>query len=189
MFLATLFLYKELSPGTPTDDETKHPSSSFQPMLDLQRFQQYVTQEQSRYVENQSQPLQNGHSSDHAVPYGRGIDHVAPHGSMQAGVDRPQDNPDEYSEASQLYAHLQAAFPSTSDAKVINSGLGAFSSECGSEHVAAHGSIASEADRASEPSSFLSQKSAEIIAGGPNFLMPGTQCKPITVLQVIKHRK
>ena len=140
-------------------------------------------------MENQSQPLQNGHGPDHAVPYGHGIDHVAPHGSIRAGLDRPQDNPDEYPEASQLYAHLQAAVPSTTDAKVINSGLGAFSSERGSEHVAAHGSIASEADHASEPSSFLSQKSAEIVAGGPNFVTPGTQCRPITVLQVIKNRK
>ena len=153
-------------------------------MLDLQRFQQYVTQEQSRYVENQSQPLQNGHGSDHMVPYGRGMDHVAPRGDTQAGLDQSRDNPDVYPEASQPYVHLQAAGPPSTDGKGNNSGFGAFSSEHVSEHVAAHGSMASEADHASEPSSFLSQKSAEIVAGGPNFMMPGTQCKPTTVLCV-----
>ena len=234
----------ELSPGTPNGHETKHSSSSFQPKLDLQRFQQYVAQEQSRYVENQSQHLLNGHGSDHVVihglgsdhvapdgrvtghvaphvtmdsgpdmrpdrpdvypkasqPYvhpqaavpstagaiisdessgtfrsGRGPNHVAPHVIMDSGPDMPPDCPDVYPKASQPYVHPQAAVPSTAGIKISDESSGTFPSGRGPNHVAPHGNIVSGSGYASQPSSFLSQQSAEIIAGGgPNFVMPGT---------------
>ena len=183
-------------PGTPTGHEKKQTSSSFQPKLNLQRFQQYVAQEQSRYVEPESQPLLNGHGSGHVAPHGHttghaaphghttdqvepyghgtyhGTDHVAPHGSMHAGADKPWDNHNMYPKASQPYVHSQAAAPSTAEAKIKDDSSGAFSSGCGSDHVTPQSTMASET---SQPSSFLSQDSAEIIAGRPNFVMPGTR--------------
>ena len=39
--------------------------------------------------------------------------------------------------------------------------------------MAAASHIASQADHTSDPPSFLSQKSMEIVAGGPGFVVPG----------------
>ncbi|KAJ7328183.1 hypothetical protein OS493_025057 [Desmophyllum pertusum] len=54
------FADEELSPGTPPSGQERNATSSFQPMLDLHRFQQYVADEQSKYAENHSPPLLSG---------------------------------------------------------------------------------------------------------------------------------
>ena len=186
-------------------------------MLDLQRFQQYVAEEQSRYMDNPSQPLLNrrgpdhvapqaqgpghaalqgrgsdhmavqgyssdhvhvaayrrdtdhvgerGHGSDHVnvAPYGRGTDHVVADGRMTADANKPQDNPDAYRSASQPYVHPQAAVPPTVGAQISDKGSGTFASGYSTDH-----------DHASQPPSFLSQESEEVIAGGRNFVKPGS---------------
>ncbi|XP_068675307.1 uncharacterized protein [Montipora foliosa] len=186
---------EDQSPGTPTDHATKHISSSFQPMLDLQRFQQFVTQERRRDVENQSpsdltnergscvQAQQQEPVANHLAPYergtehlalyggghveqhGSGLDHVAKHGIVCEGPTKPLGN-------SEPYFHLQAAVPLPTDAKATS--VVRPNPEGRIEHVASGGGMALEADHLSEPSSFLSQKSTEIVAGGPGFLVPVT---------------
>lgn len=64
----------EFSPGSPPPGHERKATSSFQPMLDLQRFQQYVAEEQNKYLEN--------HTS-HAN--GSGSGHVLSHGTITAG--------------------------------------------------------------------------------------------------------
>lgn len=64
----------ELSPGTPPSGHERKTASSFQPMLDLQRFQQYVAEEQNKYLENHTL-----HSNGH------GTDNVPSHNNTAAG--------------------------------------------------------------------------------------------------------
>ena len=189
------FSLTDQSPGTPTDHATKHISSSFQPMLDLQRFQQFVAQERRRDVENQS-PSDLTNERGSCVPgttarasckpfgtiwtwhrrpgtvwwvamweqHGSGLDHVAKHGIVCEGPTKPLGN-------SEPYFHLQAPVPLPTDAKATS--VVRPNPEGRIEHVASGGGMALEADHLSEPSSFLSQKSTEIVAGGPGFLVPG----------------
>lgn len=70
----SLNLADEFSPGSPQPGHERKATSSFQPMLDLQRFQQYVAEEQNKYLEN--------HTS-HAN--GSGSNHVLSHGTITAG--------------------------------------------------------------------------------------------------------
>lgn len=168
---------KALSPESPSEqDLTKQPGSSFQPMLDLQRFQQFVAQEKSRDIENQTQFLSNGYGTDQVVAYGPGTHHVASHGrgNLNPGPDKPKAGPDIYPQASQPFVHPQAAVPSATDVQSMTSGPVAVPSVYDPQHVATQGSLASVAGQISEPSSFLSQKSTEVVAGGPNFVIPGT---------------
>ena len=68
------FNFAEISPGSPPSGHERKATSSFQPMLDLQRFQQYVAEEQNKYLENHT-----SHSN------GYGSDHVLSHGTVTAG--------------------------------------------------------------------------------------------------------
>lgn len=156
-----------MSPESPSEqDLTKQPGSSFQPMLDLQRFQQFVAQEKSRDIENQTQFLSNGPGSHHVASHG--------HGNLNPGPDKPKAGPDIYPPASQPFVHPQAAVPSATDVQSMTSGPVAVPSVYDPQHVAMQGSLVSVAGQISEPSSFLSQKSTEVVAGGPNFVIPGT---------------
>lgn len=111
----------EFSPGTPPPGHERKTTSYFQPMLDLQRFQQYVAEEQSKYIENHATPLLTGHGSDHVPAHGsvaagqatipltvgpkiigessglvhggRGSDHVAPHSSFPLMADHASQPP------------------------------------------------------------------------------------------------
>ena len=168
---------KALSPESPSEwDLIKHPSSSFQPMLDLQRFQQFVAQEKSRDMENQPQFLSNGHGTDHMVAYGHGTHHVAPHGNLHPGPDKPKADPDTciHPQASQPYVHPQAALPLATDVQIITNGSVTVPSGHDPQGVATQGNLASDAGQISELSSFLSQKSTDVVAGGPIFVIPGT---------------
>lgn len=175
-----LFADEEFSPGTPPPGQERK-TTSFQPMLDLQRFQQYVAQEQSKYVENHTAPLLNGRGTDHVPPYsgiaagqatvpstvgtkiigegsgpffvGPGLDHVAPHGSSAVG---------------------QATIPSTVGTEMNDEGSRLIQAGLGPDHMAPHSGMA-VASGHSQPPSFLSHESADtVIAGGPNFVKPGT---------------
>ncbi|XP_078354635.1 uncharacterized protein LOC144639223 isoform X2 [Oculina patagonica] len=179
---------EEFSPGTPPPGQERGTTSSFQPMLDLQRFQQYVAQEQSKYVEHNTAPLLNGRGTDHVPPYsgiatgqatvpstvgtkiigeesgpffvGRGVDHVvAPHGSSAIG---------------------QATFPSTVGAEMNDEGSRLIQDGHGPDHVAPQSGMAVTTGH-SQPPSFLSQESADtVIAGGPNFVKPVSIGEPTT---------
>ena len=178
-----LFLDDEMAPGTPNSHEMHQARSYFQPKLDLQRFQQYVAEEQSRYVEQPEQPHLNGcgpdhvalkeQGSDHLALYGRGNDHVTGHDSMLPGP--AQDKPDLYPYASQPYFYPQGAV--TTVGTITNDqASGAFITGHGTDHVAPPcGSVASRTDHASQQATFLSQESVEIVAGsGPSVVNPGT---------------
>ena len=172
----------EMARGTPNSHEMHQVRSFFQPKLDLQRFQQYVAEEQSRYMEQPQQPHLNGctpdhvalkeQGSDHLALYGRGNNHVTGHDSMLPGS--AQDKPDLYPHASQPYFYPQGAV--TTVGTITNDQTsGAFTTGHGTDHVAPPGSVASRTDRASQQATFLSQESVEIVAGsGPSVVNPGT---------------
>ena len=108
----------ELSPGTPPSGRERKTASSFQPRLDLQRFQQYVAEEQNKYLENHTLHS-NEHGSDNVPPYdsiaagqptipstdgvieersglireGHGSDHVAQHSSFPMVTDQASQPP------------------------------------------------------------------------------------------------
>ena len=142
-------------------------------MLDLQRFQQYVAEEQSKYMENHAPPLLTGHGIEHVPPHsvidagqatvpstaggGCGLEHVALHGSIAVG---------------------QATIPSIVGTKINDEETsGVIHVGRASDHVTAHGGMAAGTDH-SQPPSFLSQESANtVVAGGPNFVKPGTAYK------------
>lgn len=150
-------------------------------MLDLQRFQQYVAEEQSKYVENHMPPLLNGRGSDHVFPnsgitaeqttvpstvgtktigegsgpffVGHGLDHMAPHGSIAVG---------------------QGTISSAVGTKINDEGSRLIQGGRGYDRVASHSGMAVGTGY-SQPPSFLSQESAAtVITGGPNFVKPGT---------------
>ena len=176
-----LFLDDEMAPGTPNSHEMHQARSYFQPKLDLQRFQQYVAEEQSRYMEQPQQPHLNGcgadhvalkeQGSDHLALYGHGNDHVTGHDSMLPGS--AQDKPDLYPHASQPYFYPQGAV--TTVGTITNDQTsGAFITGRGTDHVAPPSSVASRTDHASQQATFLSQESVEIVAGsGPSVVNPG----------------
>lgn len=187
-----------MASGTPNSHEMHQARSYFQPKLDLQRFQQYVAEEQSRYMEQPQQPHLNGcgpehvadtekyggdgcghehvtskeQSSDHLATYGRGNDHVTGHDSMLPGSAR--DKPDLYPRASQPNFYQQGAVTTVSTT-TNDQASGAFITGHGTDDVSPHGSVASRTDHASKQATFLSQESVEIIAGsGPSVGNPGT---------------
>ena len=189
----------EMAPGTPNSNEMHQARSFFQPKLDLQRFQQYVAEEQSRYMEQPEQPHLNGcgpdhvalkeQGSDHLALYERGNDHVTGHDSMLPGP--AQDKPDLYPRASQPYFYPQGAV--TTVGTITNDqASGAFITGHGTDHVAPPDSVASRTDRASQQATFLSQESVEIVAGsGPSAVKPGTaslyvECHPISFHFLVK---
>ena len=191
----------EMAPGTPNSHEVHQARSFFQPKLDLQRFQQYVAEEQSRYMEQPQQPHLNRcgpdhvalkeQGSDHLALYGRGNDHVTGHDSMLPGS--AQDKPDLYPHASQPYFYPQGAV--TTVGTITNDQTsGAFITGCGTDHVAPSGSVASRTDHASQQATFLSQESVEIVAGsGPSVVKPGTAslyvaCHPISFHFLVKKK-
>ena len=163
-------------------------------MLDLQRFQQFVAQEQGKDVENQSQYPTNERGSyvvsqqvpskDHLAAYGRGrenmalhggdpvslhgrgIDHASQHGELYKEPNHPQDNPNVGK--TEPFFRGQAAGTLPDKSKAIVGEPKAYP-----EHMAAASHIASQANHTSDPPSFLSQKSMEIVAGGPGFVLPG----------------
>ena len=183
----------EMAPGTPNSPEMHQARSYFHPKLDLQRFQQYVAEEQSRYMEQPQQPHFNGcgpdhvalkeQGSNHLALYGRGHDHVTGHDSMLPGS--AQDKPELYPHASQPYFYPQGAVTTVGTVK-DDQASGAFITEHGTDHVSPHGSVASRADHASQQATFHSQESVEIVAGsGPSVVNPGTAslyvaCHPIS---------
>ena len=187
-----LFLDDEMAPGTPNSHEMHQARSYFQPKLDLQRFQQYVAEEQSRYVEQPEQPHLNGcgpdhvalkgQGSDHLALYGRGNHHVTGHDSMLPGS--AQDKPDLYPHASQPYFYPQGAVSTVGTIR-NDQASGAFITGHGTDHVVPPGSVASRTDHASQQATFLSQESVEIVAGsGPSVVNPGAAslyvaCHPI----------
>ena len=176
------FLDDEIAPGTPNSHEMHQARSYFQPKLDLQRFQQYVAEEQSRYIEQPQQPHLNGcgpdhvvlkeQGSDHLALYGRGNDHVTGHDSILPGS--AQDKLDLSPHASQPPFYPQGAV--TTVGTITNDHASeAFITGRGTNHVAPPGSVASRTDRASQQATFLSQESVEIVAGsGPSVVNPGT---------------
>ena len=177
-----LFLDDEMAPGTPNSHEMHQARSYFQPKLDLQRFQQYVAEEQSRYVEQPEQPHLNGcgpdhvalkgQGSDHLALCGHGNDHVTGHDSMLPGS--AQDKPDLYPHASQPYFYPQGAVSTVGTIR-NDQASGAFITGHGTDHVVPPGSVASRTDHASQQATFLSQESVEIVAGsGPSVVNPGT---------------
>ena len=119
------FADEELSPGTPPSG---HERITFQPMLDLQRFQQYVAEEQSKHPEHPIPTLLTGSGASHVPPSnsigvgqatipstdgikvadedsglfheGRGTDHVAAHGGMVVGRDYSSQPPSFLSQGS-----------------------------------------------------------------------------------------
>ena len=194
------FLDNEMAPGTPNFHEMNQGRSFFQPKLDLQRFQQYVAEEQSRYMEQPQQPHLNGcgpdhmalkeQGSDHLALYGRGNDHVTGHDSMLPGS--AQDKPDLYPHASQPYFYPQGAVTTVGTNDQTS---GAFTTGHGTDHVAPPGSVASRTDRASQQATFHSQESVEIVAGsGPSVVNPGTAslyvaCHPFSFHFLVKKKK
>ena len=110
----------EFSPGTPPLGHERKATSSFQPMLDLQRFQQYVAEEQNKYLDNHT-PQSNGRGADHVLPHssntaeqptipstdgtritdlasglihgGHGSEHVAQHSSIPLVADQASQPP------------------------------------------------------------------------------------------------
>lgn len=102
--------------------------------------------------------------------HGRGIDHVAQHGDIYEEPTNPQDNPSVDTTAP--FVRLQAAGTLPGETKAIISEPKAYPVRR-LEQVAAANHIVSQANHASESSSFLSQKSTEIVAGGPGFMVPG----------------
>ena len=195
------FLDDEMAPGTPNSHEMHQARSYFQPKLDLQRFQQYVAEEQSRYMEQPQQPHLNGcgpghvalkeQGSDHLSLYGRGNVHVTGHDSMLPGS--AQDKPDLYPHTSQPYFYPQGAV--TTVGTITNDQTsGAFTTGHGTDHVAPPGSVASRTDRASQQATFLSQESVEIVAGsGPSVVNPGTAslyvaCHPFSFHFLVKNK-
>ena len=192
----------EMAPGTPNSNEMHQARSFFQPKLDLQRFQQYVAEEQSRYIEQPQQPHLNGCGPDHVALkeqgsgylalYGHGNDHVTGHDSMLPGSAR--DKPDLYPHASQPYFYPQGAV--TTVGTITNDqASGAFITGHGTDHVAPPDSVASRTDRASQQATFLSQESVEIAAGsGPSAVKPGTaslyvECNPISFHFLVKKKQ
>ena len=142
-FKYTFHYADEFSPGTPPGHERKT-TSSFQPMLDLQRFQQYVAEEQNKYLESHTPHSNAGHGSDN----------VPPHDSIAAGQPTipSTDGIKIIGERSGL----------------IHGGHG---SDHVAQHSSFPAMVA---DHACQPPSFLSQESADtVIAGGPNFVKPG----------------
>lgn len=167
-------------------------------MLDLQRFQQFVAHEQGKDVENQSQYPTNErgsyvlsqqvlgkdhlaahgrghentalHGGDPVSLHGRGIDHSALHGDLYKEPTNHQDNPSV--DTTERFARGQAAGTLPDEMKAIVGEPKAYP-ERRLEHITAASHIASQADHASELPSFLSQKSTEIVAGGPGFVVPG----------------
>ena len=106
-------------------------------MLDVQRFRQYIAEEQSRQV---------GHSIP-TVPTGSGVDQEPPTSSSTNG---------------------QVTTPGEEDSVPLQDGHG-------TDQEFAHGRVLAEQDSGSQPLSFLSQDSSRtVIAGGPNFVKPGT---------------
>lgn len=195
------FLDDEMAPGTPNSHEMHQARSYFQPKLDLQRFQQYVAEEQSRYIEQPQQPHLNEcgpdhvalkeQGSDHLALYGRGNDHVTGHDSMLPGS--AQDKPDLYPHASQPYFYPQGGV--TTVGTITNDQTsGAFTTGHGTDHVAPPGSVASRTDRASQQATFLSQESVQIVAGsGPSVVNPGTAglyvaCHPFSFHFLVKKK-
>ena len=191
----------EMAPGTPNSNEMHQARSFFQPKLDLQRFQQYVAEEQSRYIEQPQQPHLNGCGPDHVALkeqgsgylalYGHGNDHVTGHDSMLPGSAR--DKPDLYPHASQPYFYPQGAV--TTVGTITNDqASGAFITGHGTDHVAPSDSVASRTDRASQQATFLSQESVEIVAGsGPSVVNPGmaslyVACHPISFHFLVKKK-
>ena len=186
------FLGNEMAPGTPNSHEMHQARSYFQPKLDLQRFQQYVAEEQSRYMEQPQQPHLNGcgpdhvalkeQGSDHLAPYGHGNDHVTGHDSMLPGL--AQDKPDQYPHASQPYFYPQGAV-TTVGTVTDDQASGAFITGHGTDHVSPHGSVASRTD----------QESVEIVAGsGPSVVNPGTAslnvaCHPFSFHFLVKKKQ
>jgi len=186
------FLDDEMAPGTPNSHEMHQARSYFQPKLDLQRFQQYVAEEQSRYMEQPEQPHLNGcgpdhvalneQGSDHLALYGRGNDHVTGHDSMLPGL--AQDKPDLYPHASQPYFYPQGAV--TVGTTTNDQASAALITGRGTDHVAPPGSVASRTDHTSQQATFLSQESVEIVtASGPSVVNPGmaslyVACHPIS---------
>ena len=185
------FLDDEMAPGTPNSHEMHQARSYFQPKLDLQRFQQYVAEEQSRYIEQPQQPHLNGcgpdhvalkeQGSDHLALYGRGNDHVTGHDSMLPGASQP-------------YFYSQRGV--TTVGTITNDQTsGAFTTGHGTDHVAPPGSVASRTDRASQQATFLSQESVEIVAGsGPSVVNPGmaslyVACHPFSFHFLVKKKK
>ena len=197
-----LFLDDEMAPGTPNSHEMHQVRSYFQPKLDLQRFQQYVAEEQSRYVGQPEQPHLNGcgpdhvalkgQGSDHLALYGHGNDHVTGHDSMLPGS--AQDKPDLYPHASQPYFYPQGAVSTVGTIR-NDQASGAFITGHGTDHVVPPGSVASRTDHASQQASFLSQESVEIVAGsGPSVVNPGTAsiyvaCHPFSFHFLVKKKK
>ena len=197
-----LFLDDEMAPGTPNSHEMHQARSYFQPKLDLQRFQQYVAEEQSRYVEQPEQPHLNGcgpdhvalkgQGSDHLALYGHGNDHVTGHDSMLPGS--AQDKPDLYPHASQPYFYPQGAVSTVGTIR-NDQASGAFITGHGTDHVVPPGSVASRTDHASQQATFLSQESVEIVAGsGPSVVNPGTAsiyvaCHPFSFHFLVKKKK
>ena len=176
------FLDDEIAPGTPNSHEMHQARSYFQPKLDLQRFQQYVAEEQSRYIEQPQQPHLNGcgpdhvvlkeQGSDHLALYGRGNDHVTGYDSILPGS--AQDKLDLPPHALQPSFYPQGAVI-TVGTITNDHASGAFITGHGTDHVAPPGSVASRTDRASQQATFLSQESVEIVAGsGPSVVNPGT---------------
>ena len=196
-----LFLDDEMAPGTPNSHEMHQARSYFQPKLDLQRFQQYVAEEQSRYVEQPEQPHLNGcgpdhvalkgQGSDHLALYGHGNDHVTGHDSMLPGS--AQDKPDLYPHASQPYFYPQGAVSTVGTIR-NDQASGAFITGHGTDHVVPPGSVASRTDHASQQATFLSQESVEIVAGsGPSVVNPGTAsiyvaCHPFSFHFLVKKK-
>ena len=183
----------EMAPGTPISHEMHQARSFFQPKLDLQRFQQYVAEEQSRYMEQPQQPHLNGCGPDHVALkeqgsghlalYGRGNDHLRGHDSILPGS--AQDKP---------YFYPQGAVTTVSTT-TNDQTSGAFITGCGTDHVSPHGSVASRTDHASQQATFLSQESVEIVAGsGPSVVNPGTAslyvaCHPFSFHFLVKKNK
>ena len=196
-----LFLDDEMAPGTPNSHEMHQARSYFQPKLDLQRFQQYVAEEQSRYVEQPEQPHLNGcgpdhvalkgQGSDHLALYGHGNDHVTGHDSMLPGS--AQDKPDLYPHASQPYFYPQGAVSTVGTIR-NDQASGAFLTGHGTDHVVPPGSVASRTDHASQQATFLSQESVEIVAGsGSSVVNPGTAsiyvaCHPFSFHFLVKKK-
>ena len=197
-----LLLDDEMAPGTPNSHEMHQARSYFQPKLDLQRFQQYVAEEQSRYVEQPEQPHLNGcgpdhvalkgQGSDHLALYGHGNDHVTGHDSMLPSS--AQDKPDLYPHASQPYFYPQGAVSTVGTIR-NDQASGAFITGHGTDHVVPPGSVASRTDHASQQATFLSQESVEIVAGsGPSVVNPGTAsiyvaCHPFSFHFLVKKKK
>ena len=135
----------EFSPGTPPPGHERKTASSFQPMLDLQRFQQYVAEEQNKYLEN--------HTPHSNAAHGSGI--VPPHDSIAAGhpIIPSTDGIKIIEEGSGL----------------IRGGHGSHhvAQHSSFPMVADHAS--------QPPSFLSRKSADTVIAGGPNFVKPGAR--------------